>query len=204
MPKNVVYLHLLLKIHIIDSSQLNNINVKNFNKMGKLYKTSETISDFIDSVIAETSDLERLISWIVLSDDNQKELIKIGKANATTKYFGNISEDCVIIYVNEEIFDMMAPDNVNDQDYRKLLIADAIVNIQTVENENTGNMKINILKPQICITYDGYSKYGENLVHAAETAAMAYTQIQEKKKAEKEAEKERKAAEKASKSKKEN
>ena len=39
------------------------------------------------------------------------------------------------------------------------------------------------------------SKYGEDLVHAAETASMTFAQIQEEKKKAKEEEKERKAAE---------
>ena len=57
-----------------------------------------------------------------------------------------------------------------------------LVNVQIVENEKTGNTSIKIVKPNICITSDGYSKYGEDLAHAAECAAMAYTQIQEEEK----------------------
>jgi hypothetical protein len=41
-------------------------------------------------------------------------------------------------------------------------------------------MKIGIAKPQICITSDGYAKFGEELAHAAELVAIGYTQIQEK------------------------
>lgn len=166
--------------------------------MGKLTETSEDIRNFIENIITENTDLERLITWRILSDDKQKELIKIAKSSAVTEYFAKM-RDSIIIYVNEEIFDRMQPDNINDTDYRKLVIEDALVNVQIIENENTGNMSIKIGKPNICITGDGYAKYGETLAHAAETAAMAFTQIQEEKKRAKEEEKEKKAAERAAK-----
>jgi len=166
--------------------------------MGKLTETSESIVDFIETIISETTDLDRMITWRILSDDKQKELIKIAKSSAVTEYFAKM-RDSIIIYVNEEIFDRMAPTNVNDVDYRKLVIEDAFVNVNIVENENTGTMSIKIGKPNICITGDGYAKYGENLAHAAEIASMAFTQIQEERKRAKEEEKERKAAERAAK-----
>lgn len=161
--------------------------------MAKLRKTSEDIVDFIETVISERTTLEHLITWRILSNDNQKEMIKISKSSAVTEYFAKM-EDSVIIYVNEEIFDSMQPQttDTDEIDYRKLIIEDALATIQIVENDKTGTMKIVIAKPQICITSDGYAKYGENLAHAAEIASMAYTQIQEMKKQKAEEEKERK------------
>lgn len=166
--------------------------------MAKLTETSEDIKNFIEEIIGSCTNLERFITWRILSDEKQKELIKIAKASASTEYYAKM-RDGIMIYVNEEIFDRMQPDNVNDTDYRKLVIEDALVNVQIIENENTGNMSIKIAKPNICITGDGYAKYGETLAHAAETAAMAFTQIQEEKKRAKEEEKEKKAAERAAK-----
>ena len=161
--------------------------------MSKLHATSEDIANFIEDIINNKTDLFRLISWNILSDETQKELIKIKKTNAYEEYLSKMT-DSILITVNEEIFDRMRPESGNP-DYRELVIEDALVNVQTIENDNTGTMKIVIGKPAICITGDGYSKYGEDLVHAAETASMTFAQIQEEKKRAKEEEKERKAAE---------
>lgn len=159
--------------------------------MSNLYETSEDIRDFIETVIADETTLELYITWRILSNDKQKELIKIAKSSAVTEYFAKM-RDSIIIYVNEEVFDRMKPNNVNDVDYRKLVIEDALASVEIIENENTGNMKIQIAKPQICITSGGYQKYGEDLVRAAEIAAHAYNQIKEEEKRNKEEEKQKK------------
>jgi hypothetical protein len=166
--------------------------------MANLYETSESIRDFIEDIIANETTLERYITWRILSNEKQKELIKIAKSSAVTEYFAKM-RDSIIIYVNEEVFDRMAPNNVNDVDYRKLVIEDALSNVEIIENENTGTMKIQIAKPQICITTGGYQKYGENLVRASEIASHAFAQIKEEEKQRKEEEKEKRAAEKAAK-----
>ena len=162
--------------------------------MAKLRQTSEDIVDYIEKVINDTTTLEHLITWRILSNDNQKELIKVAKSSAVTEYFAKM-QDSVIIYVNEELFDCLEPKNVNDIDYRKMLIEDALATIQIINNDKTGTMKIGIAKPQICITSEGYAKFGEELTHAAELVAIGYTQIQEMKKEAAEAEKERKKLE---------
>ena len=168
--------------------------------MAKLYETSDEIRDFIENIITTETTLDRYIAWRILSNDKQKELIKVAKSSAVTEYFAKM-RDSIIIYVNEEIFDKMKPDNVNDVDYRKLVIEDVLSTVEIQENENSGTMKIQIAKPQICITSGCYQKYGENLVHAAEIAAFAFDQIKEEEKRKKEEEREKKAAEKAAKKK---
>lgn len=164
----------------------------------KYTQTSDEVVDFIETIINEKTSLAYKIEWKILTDEKQKELIKIVKTSSVTEYFAKMY-DSIIIFVNEEIFDRMEPNSANDVDYRALVIEDALVNVQIIENENTGNMSIKIAKPNICITSDGYAKYGEDLAHAAEVAALAYSQIQEEIKKAKEAEKEKKAAEKAAK-----
>lgn len=166
--------------------------------MAKLRETSREIIEFINNIIDKQTTLGSYITWRILSDDKQKELVKISKSSAVTEYFAKM-RDSIIIYVNEDIFDRLQPQDSNDVDYRALIIEDALVNVQIIENEKTGNTTIKIAKPNICITSDGYSKYGEDLAHAAECAAMAYTQIQEEEKRRKEEEKEKKLAEKSSK-----
>ena len=166
--------------------------------MAKLYETSDEIRDFIENIIANETTLERYITWRILSNDKQKELIKVAKSSAVTEYFAKM-RDSIIIYVNEEVFDRMKPDNVNDVDYRKLVIEDVLSTVEILENENTGNLKIQIAKPQICITSGCYQKYGEKLAHGAEIATFAFDQIKEEEKRKKEEEKEKKAAERAAK-----
>lgn len=164
--------------------------------MAKLYETSDDIRDFIEDVITKETTLDRYITWRILSNDKQKELIKVAKSSAVTEYFAKM-RDSIIIYVNEEIFDRMKPDNVNDVDYRKLVIEDVLSTVEILENENTGTMKIQVAKPEICITSGCYAKYGEELAHASEIASVAFAQIKEEEKRKKEEEKEKKAAERA-------
>lgn len=149
--------------------------------MSKLHETSEDITKFIEKIIDRKTTLSGVITWRILSDETQKELIKITKSSAVTEYFAKMS-DSIIIYVNEVLFDKLKPTNVDGIDYRQLLIEDALATVQLQENEKTGLIKIIIAKPQICITSNGYSKFGENLVHAAETVVMAYEQLVEEEK----------------------
>lgn len=166
--------------------------------MAKLYETSDDIREYIEDVITNETSLDRYITWRILSNDNQKELIKVAKSSAVTEYFAKM-RDSIIIYVNEGIFDRMKPGNVNDVDYRKLVIEDVLSTVEIVENDNTGTMKIQVSKPEICITSGCYEKYGENLARGSEIANTAYAQIKEEEKRKKEEERERKASESASK-----
>ena len=166
--------------------------------MAKLYETSEEIKKFIEDIITKETTLDRYIEWHILSNDKQKELIKVAKSSAVTEYFAKM-RDSIIIYVNEEVFDRMKPDNVNAVDYRKLVIEDVLSTVEILENENSGTLKIQIAKPNICITSGCYQKYGEDLVHAAEVASFAFEQMKEEEKRKKEEEKEKKAAERAAK-----
>lgn len=93
------------------------------------------------------------------------------------------------IYVNEHIFDLMAPDNVNDVDLRKLIIKDALSRVNIIENENTGRMTIKIDKPQICFGIDAYQQMGGDLVRAYELNTIIVRKIEQDKKEAKEREK---------------
>jgi hypothetical protein len=159
--------------------------------MSKLTKTSDYIENFIEDVIANETMLERLITWRILSNNKQKELIKITKSSAVTEYFAKMT-DSVIIYVNEELFDRMSPQHEDAIDYRKIIIEDALATIQCIENDNTGEMKINITKPEIQITKGCYEKYGQKLINAAECVVLALEQIKDEEKAKKEAKKNKK------------
>jgi hypothetical protein len=156
--------------------------------MAKLDKASDRVIDFIEDIINNETVLERYITWKILAVDKQKELIKISKASATVEYLAKCT-DCIVIYINEHMFDLMAPDNVNDVDLRKLLIKDALSMVNVVENENTGTMKIKIEKPQICVSIDGYRSMGQDLVRASELQSIIVKKAEQDEKERKEREK---------------
>ena len=168
--------------------------------MAKLRKSSDDVIEFIEKILAEETLLENYITWRILSNDKQKQLIQISKSSAITEYFAQM-RDSVIIIINEELFDALAPQHEEQEDVRKLIIEDALSTIICETNEKSGEMKISIGKPQICITTGCYEKYGEKLVRAAEVSALAYNQLMEMKKKAKEEEQTAKAAKKVEKNK---
>lgn len=168
--------------------------------MAKLRKSSDDVIEFVEKILAEETLLENYITWRILSNDKQKQLIQISKSSAITEYFAQM-RDSVIIIINEELFDALAPQHEEQEDVRKLIIEDALSTIICETNEKSGEMKISIGKPQICITTGCYEKYGEKLVRAAEISALAYNQLIEMKKKAKEEEQAAKAAKKAEKNK---
>lgn len=168
--------------------------------MAKLRKSSDDVIEFVEKIIAEETLLENYITWRILSNDKQKQLIQISKSSAITEYFAQM-RDSVIIIINEELFDALAPQHEEQEDVRKLIIEDALSTIICETNEKSGEMKISIGKPQICITTGCYEKYGEKLVRAAEISALAYNQLMEMKKKTKEEEQAAKAPKKAEKNK---
>lgn len=168
--------------------------------MAKLRKSSDDVIEFVEKILSEETLLENYITWRILSNDKQKQLIQISKSSAITEYFAQM-RDSVIIIINEELFDTLAPQHEEQEDVRKLIIEDALSTIICETNEKSGEMKISIGKPQICITTGCYEKYGEKLVRAAEISALAYNQLIEMKKKAKEEEQAAKAAKKAEKNK---
>ena len=168
--------------------------------MAKLRKSSDDVIEFVEKILAEETLLENYITWRILSNDKQKQLIQISKSSAITEYFAQM-RDSVIIIINEELFDALAPQHEEQEDIRKLIIEDALSTIICETNEKSGEMKISIGKPQICITTGCYEKYGEKLVRAAEVSALAYNQLMEMKKKAKEEEQTAKAAKKVEKNK---
>lgn len=76
--------------------------------MAKLRKSSDDVIEFIEKILAEETLLENYITWRILSNDKQKQLIQISKSSAITEYFAQM-RDSVIIIVNEELFDALAP-----------------------------------------------------------------------------------------------
>jgi len=114
--------------------------------MAKYSEVSEENANIFAEMVAE-ADLERLINVKILADNRQKEIGKVIKANALIQHMTN--ED-VIIIINEDIFDRL-------EDNHKRLIADQLVTWIGYDREND---KLFICKPDV-VTFSGIlRKYG--------------------------------------------
>lgn len=138
--------------------------------MGKIYESSDEVKDFVVNIVKSIG-LDLVASFKVLSVDKQKKLIRVTKASATTEYFAKVN-DCVVCYVNEELFFML------DEEMREILIRDALNGVYYDSEKE----KLCILQPDINIFAGTYEKYGEKLVKASECVVLALKQIEEARK----------------------
>lgn len=159
-------------------------NLKNIIEMS-IIKTEESVEQYINGVITGRTDLERYINWMIVTDNSQKELVKVSKSSSVNEYLSKM-KDSVIITVNEDLFDLMQPDVPGADDPRGLLIENALSLVVVTTNERTGKLKIAINKPQIALSVDAHEKYGDKLVNAAICMSLAYTQLCDRRKEEKE------------------
>lgn len=84
--------------------------------MAKYEEVSEFNENIFNEIIAET-DLERYINIKILSDNRQKKIGSVVKANPLVKHMTN--EDIIII-INEKIFDGL-------EDSQKRFVADELI-----------------------------------------------------------------------------
>jgi len=103
--------------------------------MAKYEEVSGENQNLFADAVAD-ADLERLLNVKVLSDNGQKEIGKVQKANPLVKYL--TSED-VIIIINEDIFDGL-------EDNQKRLVVDELVTQLGYDREKD---KLIISKPDI-------------------------------------------------------
>lgn len=153
--------------------------------MGKLTKASDDVIEFVNNIVMEY-DLDAFASFKVLNISGRKNpLVKVSKASATSEYFIKAS-NCVIVYVNEEIWDMC------DDKTRDLLVRNALNGIHYDDEKD----KMSVEQPEMLISLGCYRKYGKDLVDAMEVTMIAREQLAEKEKEEKEAKRAAKAAKK--------
>lgn len=141
--------------------------------MAKIEKASEDVISFVEKIVNEIG-LNAYVSFRVLNQSNQKCLVKVSKASATVEYFTK-TEPCVIVYVNENLWDMV------DDRIREILVYDALDGVYY----DTEKDKLAVNAPQINISLGAHQKYGEELTNAAESIVLALQQIEEEKKAKK-------------------
>ena len=152
--------------------------------MAKFYEVSEENLSLIDEKFQETG-MHNYIDFKVVGISKAKEVIKVVKTNPIAEYVGQCP-DSVLCIVYEEAFDRL------DDEAREMLVVDALANVAYDSEKD----KIIVGGPQITVSLGGLEKYGQKLVHAAETGIYAIMQIEEEKKAAKEAAKAEKAAKK--------
>jgi hypothetical protein len=74
--------------------------------MAKFEEVFEDVQELFDTVIGIT-DLERVVTIKIISNDKQKEIFKVAKANDLTKY---LSEVDVVVIINQLIFNQLPRD----------------------------------------------------------------------------------------------
>lgn len=136
--------------------------------MAKITKASDDVIDAVQKVV-DSMGLFNYANFFVLNITGQKQLVKVGKASATTEYFSK-SSDSVIVYINEELYGMLEPIQ------REMLIANALYGV----NYDTERDKLNVVQPELGISLPAYRKYGVELMNAAEAVQLALQQIKEK------------------------
>lgn len=137
--------------------------------MSKITKASEDVINAIQSV-AESMGIHHYARFFTLNITGQKQLVKVTKASPTTEYFSKTT-DTVIVYVNEEVYDMLEPVQ------REMLIANALYGVIFDLDKD----KLNVSQPELGISLAGYRKYGTDLINASEAVQIALQQIKEKK-----------------------
>ena len=148
--------------------------------MSKITKASDDVTNAIQEVVDKMG-LTLYARFFALNISGQKQLVKVTKASPTTEYFSNTS-DSIIVYINEEIYDMLEPKQ------RNMLIANALYGVDYDDEKD----KLNVNQPELGISMQGYQQFGSDLVDAAEAVQLALQQLKERKEEEKAAKKKKK------------
>ena len=149
--------------------------------MSKISKASDDVTNAIQEVVDKMG-LTLYARFFALNITGQKQLVKVTKASATTEYFSNTS-DSIIVYINEEIYDMLEPKQ------REMLIANALYGVDYDDEKD----RLNVNQPELGISVAGYQQYGSELVNAAESVQHALQQLKERKEEEKASKKKKKS-----------
>ena len=137
-----------------------------------------TLSEENKNLIKKVANEIGLNSYLKIEGIGKKksqELIKVQKDSIVVE-FKTKSADTVNVFVYEKAFDLL------DDEQKEILIKDALNSI----HYDTEKDKIIFNKRRINISKDGWAKWGEKLVNAAEAGILAMEQIDELEKEEKE------------------
>lgn len=145
--------------------------------MGKISNVSPDLANLVEKMVAETT-LGAVMNIEPLAISKQGMMIKVARANPTIEFKCN-APDTVFLYIYEAAFERLG------EDQQKLLIREALNQIH-FDGESG---KITVIQPQLCMTVDGYSKWGQELIDCVVAGQTTIEEIAEEEKAAKEAQK---------------
>ena len=153
----------------------------------KIYETSADIAELCQAKWEETSLPQMGMNLKVMSVTKSKDVLKVGRANATTEFLTKNS-DIITLYVYEDAFDRLS------DEFKEKLMEGVLSNV-SYDTEKDKLLVDNSRYGELIRMRRKYPSY----VDIIETATMVIEQIAEEEKQRKEEEKLRKAEERAAK-----
>lgn len=149
--------------------------------MGKLFRTSDSLTEMFNKEFERVGLASYGISLEVMSTVKSKNPVKVSKANSTTEYLTN-TNDIICIEVYEAVMDRIS------EDIQKLVVEMFISSISYDSEKD----KINIQTNPIQLLFNMSRKYGHDVVDKIESIYLAIQQIEDEEKQEKESKKQKK------------
>lgn len=133
--------------------------IKNFQDMGKIFKTSEDVRKEIEELISKRCPMldEMGVDYHIMSTTKQKTVLKVTKASPTTEYMVNkdkvgssVMDGIVLICVYEEAWDRL------DEEHKRTLIDIELSGVEVDTEKGKLNVSTDSLKKYLdtARTYD--------------------------------------------------
>lgn len=149
--------------------------------MAKIFDSSPYIIDMVEEACENAGITSYGLNIRVLSLAKAKDVVKVGKANATTEFITK-KDSMIYVFVYEAVFERL------DEAAQRMLIDMAISNIFV----DTEKDKVIIESNPYVQVFNMRKKYGEPFLNALEYSYDAVKQIEEEDRQRKEAEKQAK------------
>lgn len=149
--------------------------------MAKIFETSQDIAELAHSKFEDTGLPQMGMNLKVMSLTKAKDILKVGRANATTEFLTNKS-DIVTLFIYEEAFDRLS------DEMKSKLMEGALSNV-SYDTEKDKLLIDNTKYGEFIRMRRKYVDYGDII----ETSTLVIEQIAEEEKQRKEEEKARKA-----------
>lgn len=153
--------------------------------MAKIFETSKDIAELAFDKFEQTNLSPMGMNLKVMSVTKSKDVLKIGRANATTEFLTKKS-DMITLYIYEDAFERLS------DDFKEKLMEGVLSNV-SFDTEKDKLLVDNSRYGEFIRMRRKYPNYGDII----ETATMVIEQIAEEEKQKKEEEKLRRAEERA-------